>query len=427
MDSVEGPRGWFSSLSRNDVLLALATSMIAFFILHAIGTVVYNVYFHPLSRYPGPLAAACTNLTYWSANITGDLLPWIQSVHQQYGEVVRLGPNLLSYTNPDAWKDIYGHRIGTKTKSNTKDVLHYPPDLNGRYSINALGSDDEHGRVRRIFSHAFSDRALKEQEPLIASFADHLVAHLRKNATAAAAAPAPAPAPAPLDLFKLLTCTTMDIMSDLSFGQPLGLLDTAEFTPWVAAIFSWIKLFDLSRITLEYPILGHLARWLTPQALLDDQELHNRSVRDRVDLRLQRADADDDEQKQHPDMWHYVLKQPEGRRLDREDMYTRVAVAQYTAYRSPLYFKDPEKFIPERWLPGTGYDDDRRDVVQAFSYGPRNCIGKNLAYHEMRVILAKMLWNFDFEVCPESEGWINQKSYTLWQKNPLWVKARSIR
>ncbi|KAL0260739.1 hypothetical protein SLS55_004429 [Diplodia seriata] len=526
MDSVEGPRGWFSSLSRNDLLLALATSIIAFFILHTISTVVYNVYFHPLSRYPGPLAAACTNLTYWSANITGDLLPWIQSVHQQYGEVVRLGPNLLSYTNPDAWKDIYGHRIGTKTKSNTKDVLHYPPDLNGRYSINALGSDDEHGRVRRIFSHAFSDRALKEQEPLIASFADHLVAHLRKNATAATApsttSTAPAPAPAPLDLFKLLTCTTMDIMSDLSFGQPLGLLDTAEFTPWVAAIFSWIKLFDLSRITLEYPFLGHLARWLTPQALLDDQELHNRSVRDRVDLRLERAEKNDGQQ--HPDMWHYVLKQPEGRRLDREDMYvnaslfmlagaettatllsglvwflcrdpprmeklcgevrgafggedeigmaalrelpylaacveealrlypplpigpprqvhpdgnvicgqwvpgkTRVAVAQYTAYRSPLYFKEPEKFIPERWLPDTGYEDDRRDVVQAFSYGPRNCIGKNLAYHEMRVILAKMLWNFDFEVCPESEAWIIQKSYTLWQKTPLLVKAKSIR
>ncbi|KAL1634869.1 hypothetical protein SLS58_010498 [Diplodia intermedia] len=505
MDSVEGPRGWFSSLSRNDVLHQV--------ILQAIRTVVYNVYFHPLSKYPGPLAAACTNLTYWSANFTGDLLPWIQSVHQQYGEVVRLGPNMLSYTSPDAWKDIYGHRIGSKTKSNTKDALHYPPDLNGRYSINALASDDDHGRVRRIFSHAFSDRALKEQEPLIASFADHLVAHLRKNAAATAAV-------VPLDLFKLLTCTTMDIMSDLSFGQPLGLLDAAEFTPWVAAIFSWIKLFDLSRITLEYPLLGHLARRLTPQALLDDQELHFRSAKDRVDRRLERAGDDE----QHPDMWHYVLRQPEGRRLDREDMYvnaslfmlagaettatllsglvwflcrdpmrmeklcgevrgafggegeigmaalrelpylaacveealrlypplpigpprqvhpdgnvicgqwvpgkTRVAVAQWTAYRSPLYFKDPEKFIPERWLPDTGYEDDRKDVVQAFSYGPRNCIGKNLAYHEMRVILAKMLWNFDFEVCPESEAWINQKSWTLWQKAPLWVKAKSIR
>lgn len=55
---------------------------------------------------------------------------------------------------------------------------------------------------------------------------------------------------------------------------------------------------------------------------------------------------------------------------------TRVSVAQYAAYRSPLNFKDPESFIPERWLPGTGYEDDKKEALQPFSLGPRNCIGK---------------------------------------------------
>lgn len=45
----------------------------------------------------------------------------------------------------------------------------------------------------------------------------------------------------------------------------------------------------------------------------------------------------------------------------------------------------------------------------------------------MRIILAKILWNFDLKLCPESDGWINQKSYTLWQKDPLWVEATPIR
>ena len=55
---------------------------------------------------------------------------------------------------------------------------------------------------------------------------------------------------------------------------------------------------------------------------------------------------------------------------------TRVAVPHYAAYHSDLNFKDPNSFIPERWLPGTGYESDRKDVFNPFSVGPRNCIGQ---------------------------------------------------
>lgn len=45
----------------------------------------------------------------------------------------------------------------------------------------------------------------------------------------------------------------------------------------------------------------------------------------------------------------------------------------------------------------------------------------------MRIILAKLVWNFDFELCDESRSWIQQKVYILWDKPPLIVKARNIR
>lgn len=51
-------------------------------------------------------------------------------------------------------------------------------------------------------------------------------------------------------------------------------------------------------------------------------------------------------------------------------------VPQWAAYRSPLNFKDPDSFVPERWLPDGGYDSDRKEVLQPFSFGPRNCLGK---------------------------------------------------
>jgi hypothetical protein len=48
-----------------------------------------------------------------------------------------------------------------------------------------------------------------------------------------------------------------------------------------------------------------------------------------------------------------------------------------------------------------------------------------MAYHEMRLILAKVLYNFDLELC-SNEDWMNQKVYILWQKKPLMVKVQPV-
>jgi len=54
---------------------------------------------------------------------------------------------------------------------------------------------------------------------------------------------------------------------------------------------------------------------------------------------------------------------------------TYLGVHQWAAYHSAVNFTDPDKFVPERWLEGGG-KGDAKDVLQPFSIGPRNCIGK---------------------------------------------------
>ena len=44
-----------------------------------------------------------------------------------------------------------------------------------------------------------------------------------------------------------------------------------------------------------------------------------------------------------------------------------------------------------------------------------------LAYAEIRLILCKLLFNFDVELCPESKNWTDQEVYFLWDKPPLQV------
>jgi hypothetical protein len=54
---------------------------------------------------------------------------------------------------------------------------------------------------------------------------------------------------------------------------------------------------------------------------------------------------------------------------------TTVYVTGYAAFHSPAHFRAPEDFIPERWL-SSEYDSDNKSVLQPFSLGPRNCLGK---------------------------------------------------
>ena len=105
---------------------------------------------------------------------------------------------------------------------------------------------------------------------------------------------------------------------------------------------------------------------------------------------------------------------------------------QYAASTSKLNFKDPDDFHPERWLPNgtcseSPFKDDRRDAVNVFSLGPRSCLGRKLAYFELKLVLARILYNFDLSL-PQGPGsgliWTTQKTYTTWVKEPFIVRIK---
>ena len=84
--------------------------------------------------------------------------------------------------------------------------------------------------------------------------------------------------------------------------------------------------------------------------------------------------------------------------------------------------------MPERWPGDECYKVDRKKALQPFSLGPRNCIGMNLAYAEMRIILAKLVWNFDMELCEESQDWAKAiKVFMILQRGPLLVRLKPVR
>lgn len=76
----------------------------------------------------------------------------------------------------------------------------------------------------------------------------------------------------------------------------------------------------------------------------------------------------------------------------------------YSIHHNPDIYPEPFSFRPERWLlndessaPFRGSASPQA-AFTPFSIGSRSCIGKGLAYVELSLTMAKILWDFDFQL-----------------------------
>ncbi|KAL7931594.1 cytochrome P450 [Trichoderma chlorosporum] len=118
---------------------------------------------------------------------------------------------------------------------------------------------------------------------------------------------------------------------------------------------------------------------------------------------------------------------------------TTVAVPPWVSTHSNVNFNKPDAFKPARWLGESAeFQDDKLNASLPFGTGPRVCIGKNLATLEMRLIAAKILWNFDIELDTSEHKAANQqwglsgqlmpmKVFHSMTKLPLWINLKQLR
>jgi len=176
----------------NDTI-SLVFSIAALSVIYLIASSFYNAYFGPLSKFPGPKLNAVSVLPAIVTNYTGRDNVDIPALHAKYGSVVRTRPNHLSYTGAAAFKEIYGFG----KKGLYKDPQFYGKPLNKVDSL-ITADDAGHSRQRKILSNAFSDRALKEQEPLLKHWVELMKDKMLESAKAGKKA----------DLLKFYNCTT---------------------------------------------------------------------------------------------------------------------------------------------------------------------------------------------------------------------------
>ncbi|KKK21817.1 aflL/ verB/ desaturase/ P450 monooxygenase [Aspergillus rambellii] len=472
---------------------------------------VYNLYFHPLRDYPGPLLWRASSLPWKFTLLRGTMHHDLMRFHQKYGDTVRIKPDEISFANAQAWRDIHAHVPGRPEF--LKDPVRLPLAPNGVMSI--LVSDTRnHARFRSLFGHAFSDKGLRAQEPTIVQYADLLVEVLREVADTGKS----------VEMVHYFNMAIFDSIGALSFGESFDSLKNRQLHPWVDAIHKNLKSVAISHVLRSMGI-EFLTPYVLPKELRGKRQENYTYAIEKLKRRMQMTGD-------QGDFWDRVIvKSADGNQSgdgmspgemlnnaavmvvagsettssalcgttyllcqsgkmekavteirnafptpDKIDLVTvshlpyltavidetlrmypavpgqpprvvpaggatvcgkflpaetRVGVSHLGAYYADYNFTRPEKFIPERHLQKMEepFKHDNYGAYQPWSVGVRNCIGRNLAYAEVRLTLAKLLWHFDITLDEAKTGnFLDQKIWSIWAKRELYMsfKARKV-
>ncbi|TFK74247.1 cytochrome P450 [Pluteus cervinus] len=446
-------------------------------------TIAYRLSsFHPLAKYPGPVMCRITKL--WLARIgwTGKQYLYYQELHTLYGDIVRTGPNELSFADISYISPMMG--ANGMPKSSFWDGGF--PDQKQHRSLVGIRNSLDHSRLRKVWSRAFTPDALKYYHTLVDKRCSQLIEALGGSAGDE------------VDLKTWFHWFSHDVMSDVAYGSGPEMLRNKDIgaiwklleegqpvsivmlhLPWLGEFFMTIPMFasklrefkdycvkrterryysgspnkdlfyylmDEAGLEAEKPAYEQVVNdsnlaivagsdtvatslpnvfWLllqNPSAYIRIQKEVDQ-LGDKIYDAVELAKAPylnaviNETLRLHPPVMSGSSRSPwvhsQGHQLGQHyiPVGTTTSIHFYTVQRDSRYFSpSPNDFIPERWLARDVqkelepqvFSDEAQIVHETsaflpFSTGPMDCIGKRFAVQELRLVVARLIREFDME------------------------------
>lgn len=222
-------------------------------------------------------------------------------------------PEYCSHSALTSEQDIYGSRPGHQNFH--KDPIHVGSiqTVPGVSTI-TMADDTTHARQRRALSHAFSTKALLEQEYIIKSYIDTFSKKMQGFARTGET----------VNLTDWFAFTTFDIIGDMALGEPFGCLESKEFHFWVPLISESIAAGAFEQATRR---LATADSWMQKQLLrlIPDyirvkRREHLAYSKEKILKRMQQTNSE------HKDFLYYLMKQQEGGSLDVNEVIVNGAL-----------------------------------------------------------------------------------------------------
>lgn len=170
---------------------------------------VYRAFLNPLNVFTGPWIARISSFYMPLRDRKMRMFKTLHELHEEYGYFVRMGTEELSITHPRAVQQIFGAESVCQ-KGPWYDLTR-PQD-----SVLLRRTFTGHAELRSVWSQAFSTKAIRGYETRMHPYRSKLMAELDAHAGQ------------PVNINHWPGLYSWDVLSDLSFGHPFGMLDTKE-------------------------------------------------------------------------------------------------------------------------------------------------------------------------------------------------------
>ncbi|KAL2822667.1 cytochrome P450 [Aspergillus granulosus] len=207
MDSLKFPDGVNVSLLAQGALVGVITYWAVW--------IVYARLFHPLARFPGPFWASISRVWTVLHVLPGDAEKTQRQLHAKYGPVVRIAPNELVTSDPEAINTLYGIK-STTTKTDFY-LAFRPPWARFPDHFSAEGGK-QHGERRRIVSNVYTMTSILQSEKYIDKCMDVWLEKLGEMSDRKES----------FDLWIWTRMYAYDVIGELYFSKMFGFLEAGD-------------------------------------------------------------------------------------------------------------------------------------------------------------------------------------------------------
>lgn len=195
---------------------------------------IYRLYFHSLSKTPGPKLAACTSLWLAYHTYVGDESSIIFDLHKKYGPLLRIAPNDVDFDDGDAVEPIYVAQGGfPKTPQYSKF------DIDGHTTIFSTLTLPERAQRAKAVAPLFSTASIRNASGTLDKVVDDFVNRVRTEGQTGK----------PVNVLNAARGMALDAISAYLFQQRYGAVteqtSTMSASPFVDAYVGVGAFFNL--------------------------------------------------------------------------------------------------------------------------------------------------------------------------------------
>ncbi|KAI0482555.1 cytochrome P450 [Xylariaceae sp. FL0804] len=250
---------------------------------------IYNLYFHPAAKYPGPKLAAVSNVWYAYQWITGRYPMVIAKALKQYGDVVRVAPNELVFITPKAASDIYAPQVRGLEYFPKADFISLGwPDQGLSWETDPV----RHQQKAKKLLPAFSSKSLKTKEATIHKYIDIFVQSMKELGGGEQG----------VELRKWADWLAMDIAADLTYSREMHQVEERKPSPYLESIWDANFFVVMHTNAKKFPLLGWLQYFSVPPTAVGN---YVRALGENTRAFARRVEARGNTQ--HPDHFDQLL------------------------------------------------------------------------------------------------------------------------